>query len=512
MQRAFRKLPGPRRRQFCLFAWSFLAVPSPVLKSWIAGQEVAPEGGERFADINPATGEAICEVAAADRGILDRAVEAAQSAQLQWIAQPAAERGRVLNRVAALLRERKMELARLEVLDTGKPIQEAPEADIGSAADCFEFFAGLTQIVHGEHIPLGDHAFAYTRREPLGVCAGIGAWNYPIQIASWKTAPALAGGNAMVFKPSELTPVTAVELAKIVEEAGAPPGLLSVVLGKGEIGAAMAEHPGIAKISLTGSVPTGKRVMAAAAGTLKHVTMELGGKSALIVFDDANVEDSVSAAILGNFFTQGEICSNGTRVFVQSGIRDAFLDRLVARTRAMRVGDPLDPATQMGPLISADHLGKVLSYVARGEAEGAELLTGGRRIEEAPLADGYFMQPAIFDGCRDDMMMVREEVFGPLLSVLAFQDEEEVIARANDTPFGLAAGVITRDLSRAHRTAAALQAGVVWINSYNLTPVAMPFGGSKQSGIGRENGLAALDFYTERKSVYVNLGRVEAPY
>jgi betaine-aldehyde dehydrogenase len=487
-------------------------MPAMLLKSRIAGTDLAPSKGERFEDINPATGEAICEVASADAAIVDHAVETAKQAQRNWIALAAAERGRVLNRVAALLRERKMDLARLEVLDTGKPIQEAPEADIGSAADCFEFFAGLTQIVQGEHIPLGETAFAYTRREPLGVCAGIGAWNYPIQIASWKTAPALAAGNAMVFKPSELTPVTAVELAKIVEEAGAPPGLMNVVLGKGEVGAALANHQDIAKISLTGSVPTGKRVMAAAAATLKHVTMELGGKSALIVFDDADIEDSVSAAILGNFFTQGEICSNATRVFVQKGVRDAFLKRLVARTRAIRIGDPLDPKTQMGPLISAAHLEKVLSYVARGKAEGAKLLTGGNRLGDGAAANGYFIEPAIFDLCRDDMTIVREEVFGPLLSVLPFDDEAEVLARANDTPFGLAAGVMTTNLARAHRVAASLEAGVVWINSYNLTPVAMPFGGSKQSGIGRENGLAALDFYTERKSVYVNLGRVEAPY
>jgi betaine-aldehyde dehydrogenase len=488
-------------------------VSSPdLLKSRIAGADRASEKGERFRNINPATGEVICEVASADAGLVDEAVAAAAKAQRAWMAMGAAERGRVLNRIAAILRERKQDLARMEVRDTGKPIQEAPEADIGSAADCFEFFAGLTQIVHGEHMPLGDNAFAYTRREPLGVCAGIGAWNYPVQIASWKTAPALAAGNAMVFKPSELTPVTAVELARIVEAAGAPPGLFNVVLGKGEIGAALATHPGIAKISLTGSVPTGKRVMAAAAGTLKHVTMELGGKSALIVFDDADVEDSVSAAILGNFFTQGEICSNGTRVFVQSGIRDRFVERLVGRTRAIRLGDPLDPTTQMGPLVSAEHLDKVLGYVARGEAEGARLLTGGRRFEEGPLARGFFMGPAIFDGCRDDMAIVREEVFGPLLSVLPFETEAEVVARANDTPFGLAAGLMTQNLARAHRVAAALEAGVVWINSYNMTPVAMPFGGSKQSGLGRENGLAALDFYTQRKSVYVNLGPVEAPY
>jgi betaine-aldehyde dehydrogenase len=483
-----------------------------VLKSWIAGVEAASASGQRFENVNPATGEVICEVAAADPAAVDKAVDAAKRAQREWIALSAAARARVLARVAELLRARKMQLARIEVIDTGKPIQEAPEADIGSAADCFEFFAGLAQVVQGEHIPLGETVFAYTRREPLGVCAGIGAWNYPIQIASWKTAPALASGNAMVFKPSELTPTTAVELAKIVEEAGAPPGLFSVVLGKGDVGAALANHPGIAKISLTGSVPTGKRVMAAAAGTLKHVTMELGGKSALIVFDDADLDDAVAAALLGNFFTQGEICSNGTRVFVQDGIRDAFVERLVARTRAIRLGDPLQPETQMGPMISAAHLEKVLTYVKAGEAEGAKLLTGGRRVTDGALARGYFIEPAIFDACRDDMTIVREEVFGPLLSVLSFDTEEEAIGRANATPFGLAAGVMTRDLSRAHRAAAALEAGVVWINSYNMTPVVMPFGGSKQSGIGRENGLAALDFYTERKSVYVNLGRVEAPY
>jgi betaine-aldehyde dehydrogenase len=482
------------------------------LKSWVAGAERAPIDGIRFPDINPATGETLATVFAADAALVDEAVVAAKEAQKAWIGVPAAERGRVMNRVASLLRARKMALARLEVLDTGKPIQEAPVADIGSAADCFEFFAGLTQAIHGEHIALGDSAFAYTRREPLGVCAGIGAWNYPIQIASWKTAPALAAGNAMIFKPSELTPVTAVELAKIVEEAGAPKGLLNVVQGKGDVGQALATHPGIAKISLTGSVPTGKRVMAAAAGTLKHVTMELGGKSALIVFADADLDDSVSAAILGNFYTQGEICSNGTRVFVEEKVRPAFLEKLVARTARIKIGDPLDPATQMGPLISAEHLEKVLSYVARGEAEGAKLLTGGRRLTEGALARGNFMSPAVFDACRDDMGIVREEVFGPLLSVLSFENEAEVVARANDTEFGLAAGLMTRDLSRAHRVASALEAGIVWINSYNLTPVAMPFGGSKQSGLGRENGLAALDFYSERKSVYVNLGRVEAPY
>jgi len=482
----------------------------PPLACHIGGEKLAG-GGETLVTENPATGETLAQFAAADDRTVDSAVAAASAAQRQWLATSPAERGRVLAKVAAILRERTEDLARLEVLDTGKPIQEAPEADIGSAADCFEFFAGLTQVIHGEHIPLGQDAFAYTRREPLGVCAGIGAWNYPIQIASWKAAPALAAGNAMVFKPSELTPMTALKLAEIVEEAGAPKGLFNVVLGAGQTGALLTAHPGIAKVSVTGSVPTGKRIMAAAAGTLKHVTMELGGKSALIVFADADLDDSVSAAMLANFYTQGEICSNGTRVFVHESIREEFLARLVARTQKIKIGDPLDPETQMGPLISAAHLEKVLGFVERAKAAGAELVTGGARLTEGPLASGHFMQPTVFSA-SDEMEIVREEVFGPVMSVLAFAEEDEVVARANDTPYGLAAGLMTRDLARAHRVAASLQAGTVWINSYNLTPIAMPFGGVKQSGIGRENGLAALDFYTERKSVYVNLGKVEAPY
>lgn len=476
------------------------------------GGEHRDGAGKAFLSINPATGEPLAEVSAASAVDVDDAVKAAAVAQRAWLAMPPAERARVLHRVSQRLRDKRMELARIEVLDAGKPIQEVPSADIDSAADCFEFFAGILQAVHGEHIDLGQQAFAFTRREPLGVVAGIGAWNYPVQIASWKTAPALAAGNAMVFKPSELTPVSALALSEIVEEAGAPPGLMNVVLGAREVGAALAAHPGIAKISLTGSVPTGAKVMEAAASTLKHVTMELGGKSPLIVFDDADIDDAVSAAMLGNFYTQGEICSNATRVFVQRGIHNAFLDRAVQRTEAIHVGDPFDPATQMGPLISAGHLEKVLGYVAAGRTDGARLMTGGERLTDGPLAKGYFMRPAIFADCTDDMTIVGEEIFGPVMSVLTFDSEDEAVERANATPFGLAAGVMTRDLARAHRMAAALQAGVVWINAYNLTPVAMPFGGTKLSGLGRENGLAALDFYSQRKSVYVNLAGVDAPY
>nr|WP_200863400.1 betaine-aldehyde dehydrogenase [Lutibaculum baratangense] len=477
----------------------------------IAGRRI-PGSGDALSSINPANGETLATGNAAAMPEIEQAIEAAREARRSWMAMSAAERGRVLARVAAILRERRDDLARLEVLDTGKPIQEAPAADIDSAADCFEFFAGLTQIVQGEHIPFGDDGFAYTRREPLGICAGIGAWNYPIQIASWKTAPALAAGNAMLFKPSEVTPLTALELGRIVEEAGAPPGLLSILPGGRETGEILSTHPAIAKISVTGSVPTGKAVMASAAGTLKHVTMELGGKSALLVFADADLDDAVSAAMLANFYTQGEICTNGTRVFVERPVCEAFLEKAKARAEAIRIGDPLDPETQMGPLIHAQHLDKVMKFVENGVREGARLVTGGKRLTDGDFAKGNFMQPTIFADVLDQMTICMQEIFGPVMSVLPFESEEEALRRANDTPFGLAAGVMTRDISRAHRVAAKLEAGVVWVNHYNLTPIPMPFGGSKMSGLGRENGLAALDFYTERKSVYVNLGGVESPY
>jgi betaine-aldehyde dehydrogenase len=347
----------------------------------------------------------------------------------------------------------------------------------------------------------------------LGVCAGIGAWNYPIQIACWKSAPALACGNAMVFKPSELTPLTAMELAAVFTEAGLPDGVFNVVHGRGPVGAALARHPGIAKISLTGSVPTGKRVMAASADTLKAVTLELGGKSPLLVFEDADLDNAVSAALLANFYTQGEVCSNGTRVFVHRDLHDRFVDALRTRTEKLRIGDPLDPATDVGALVSEAHLQKVLGYIDAGIAAGAHAVCGGRRATGTDVLDrGWFVEPTIFTGCTDDMSIVREEIFGPVMSVLPFATEDEAVTRANATEFGLAAGVFTRDLARGHRVAAALEAGIVWVNTYNLTPIEVPFGGAKQSGIGRENGLAALEHYTQRKTVYVETGDVDAPY
>jgi betaine-aldehyde dehydrogenase len=497
------------------------AIPEPLasrggrdnaIRNHIGGRAHPAVEARSFATINPATGETLAEIEISGPAEIEAAVESARRGQKIWAAMTGSQRGQILKRVASLLRERNDELARLETLDTGKPIQETSVVDVLSGADCIDYFAGLAGAITGEHVDLGPEAFGYTRREPLGIVAGIGAWNYPLQIACWKAAPALAAGNAMIFKPAELTPLTAVKLAEIMTEAGVPDGVFNVVQGFAETGRLLTRHPDIAKISLTGEVGTGKKVMADAAETLKQVTLELGGKSPLLVFDDANLDDAVSGALLANFYSAGEVCSNGTRVFVQESVREAFLEKLVARTNRMIVGDPLDPRTQVGALISEAHMQKVLGYIERGKAEGARLLTGGYRVVDGGLSKGTFVAPTIFDGCADDMAIVREEIFGPVMAVLSFRDEEEAIARANDTPFGLAAGVFTRDLARAHRVIARLQAGTCWINHYNVTPIELPFGGFKQSGLGRENSKAALEHYTQLKSVYVNLGSIDSPY
>jgi betaine-aldehyde dehydrogenase len=462
--------------------------------------------------INPATGAVLAEIRVDGTAEVDAAVARALDGQRLWAAMAGAARARVLRQAADILRARNRELAELETRDTGKPIQETIAVDVASGADCLEYFAGLAASLAGEHLDLGPQAFGYTRREPLGVVAGIGAWNYPLQIACWKAAPALACGNAMLFKPAELTPLTAIRLAEVFAQAGLPDGVFQVVQGYADTGRLLTRHPQIRKVSLTGEVGTGKAVMADAAASLKHVTLELGGKSPLIVFDDARIDNAVAGALLANFYSAGEVCSNGTRVFVHRRIRAAFLERLQARTAAMRVGDPMDPATQVGALISEAHMEKVLAYIARGQAEGARLLVGGHRVTTGDLANGFFVAPTVFDGCHDDMAIAREEIFGPVMTVLEFQDEDEVIARANATEFGLAAGVFTNDLTRAHRVIARLQAGTCWINHYNVTPVELPFGGVKLSGLGRENGRAALEHYSQLKSVYVAMTDVDAPY
>ncbi|HET7756738.1 MAG TPA: betaine-aldehyde dehydrogenase [Steroidobacteraceae bacterium] len=481
-----------------------------------AGTAAVPAGRGPAADalrvVNPASGALLAELPVDGAAAVNAAVERALAAQRDWAALTGAERGRVLQRAAQLLRERNAELAELETRNTGKPIQETRAVDVLSGADCLEYFAGLAAGIAGEHLDLGRAAFGYTRREPLGVVAGIGAWNYPLQIACWKSAPALACGNAMIFKPAELTPLTALRLAAIYAEAGLPAGVFQVVQGRAETGRLLTRHAAIRKISLTGEVSTGKAVMADAAATLKQVTLELGGKSPLIVFEDARLDNAVAGALLGNFYSAGEVCSNGTRVFVHRSIRAAFTERLCARVAAMRIGDPLDPRTQVGALISAEHMEKVLGLIARGRAQGARLLAGGMRVTAGALADGCFVAPTVFDHCRDDMDIVQREIFGPVMSVLEFSDEDEVIERANATEFGLAAGVFTNDLTRAHRVIARLEAGTCWINHYNVTPVELPFGGVKMSGLGRENGRAAIEHYTQLKSVYVAMGDIDSPY
>jgi betaine-aldehyde dehydrogenase len=479
------------------------------ISSFVNGLHVQGSG-ERFESINPATGRAFAAVHDASQADVDAAVAAAHAGFLVWSAMTGTERGRILRGAVEILRSRNDELAALEVQDCGKPIQEALVVDVASGADCIEYFAGAGATLTGQQYPL-KNAFAYTRKEPLGVCVGIGAWNYPIQIACWKSAPALAAGNAMIFKPSELTPATAVKLAEIYLEAGVPPGVFNVLQGRGATGAMLASHPGVAKVSVTGSVPTGKKVMQTAAGTLKRVTMELGGKSPLVIFDDADLEQAVAAAMMGNFYTQGEVCTNCTRVFVQRGIADQFLARLKERTLLLRVGDPMNPETEVGALISEAHTAKVMDYIASGVAEGATLVCGGERVAVAGQGTN-FVAPTIFADCQDDMRIVREEIFGPVLSMLTFDTEAEAVARANNSRFGLAAGVFTTNLQKGHRVAAQLKAGICWINNYNITPIEMPFGGVGESGIGSENSMAALDHYTQLKTVYVEMGEVATGY
>ncbi|WP_136658554.1 betaine-aldehyde dehydrogenase [Nitratireductor sp. XY-223] len=483
----------------------------PEASHFINGAFVEDTDGAVIECIYPATGEVIARLHSATPAIIEQAVSAAVEGQKVWAKMTGTERGRVLRRAADIIRERNQALSELETHDTGKPLQETLVVDATSGADALEYFGGLAAAINGEYIDLGGD-FVYTRREPLGVCVGLGAWNYPTQIACWKGAPALACGNAMIFKPSETTPLCALEIAEILHEAGLPAGVYNVVQGYGDVGAALTTHPNVDKVSLTGSVPTGEKVMAAAAAGIRHVTMELGGKSPLIVFDDANMDDAVGGALLGNFYSSGQVCSNGTRVFVQRGCMDAFMDKLITRTEAIRIGDPQDEATQMGPLVSAAQRDKVMDYIEIGKAEGARLATGGNRLTLQGMENGFFVEPTVFADVTDDMRIAREEIFGPVMSVLAFDEEDEVIARANDTEFGLSAGVFTSDLSRGHRVIADIKAGSCWINTYNLAPVEAPFGGYKRSGVGRENSRAAIEYYSQIKSVYVASGPVDSPY
>ena len=474
-----------------------------VCKSLVGGRPVAgamPSIDKRY----PATGEVIARIEPADQTILDQAVEVAAAAQREWGARSGSDRAAILQKAADGLRAHNDALSRLEVRDVGKSFAEAVSADVPSGADAMAFFASMAMTEAGDMHRYAD-AIAYCERVPLGVCAGIGAWNYPVQIACWKAAPALAAGNAFILKPSELTPLTAHLVAEILADAGLPEGLFQILHGDYQMGRAICAHPGIAKISLTGGVETGRLIMAQSAETLKKVTLELGGKSPLIVFADADFDLAVETALAANFYTAGEVCSNATRVYVEEAIAADFEAALIEGARALRVGDPMADDVQMGALISEPHLNKVLDYIAIGAAEGAKVATGGKRLHPQGFESGYFMEPTILTQCRDDMRVVREEIFGPVMSVLTFSNEQEAITRANATQFGLGAGLITRDLTRAHRVAGQLESGNVWVNTYNLLPPGLPFGGIKQSGFGRENSAYSLDAYSEIKTTYIQL-------
>ena len=481
--------------------------PKPTASHFINGAYVEDTAGRAINVVYPATGEVIARVHGATPAILEAALATAKAAQPAWAALTGTERGRILRRASDMIREQNRSLSELETYDTGKPLQETLVADATSAADALEYFGGLAGSLTGEHVQFGED-FIYTIREPLGVCVGIGAWNYPTQIAAWKAAPALACGNAMVFKPSETTPLCALKVAEILHAAGLPAGLFNVIQGLGDVGASLATDLRVDKVSLTGSLSTGRKVYAAAAEGMRNVTMELGGKSPLIIFDDANLEDAVSGAILANFYSSGQICSNGTRVFVQKGIKAAFLSRLMERVGKAILGDPMDEATNFGPMVSQRQRDIVEDFISKGKEEGARLICGGKRLDRP----GFWITPVIFSDVTDNMSIAREEIFGPVLSVLDFEDEAEVLIRANETQYGLAAGVFTLNLTRAHRVVKALEAGTCYINTYNDAPVEAPFGGTKLSGVGRENSKAAINHYSQLKSVYVRMSKLEAPY
>ncbi|MGV6492428.1 betaine-aldehyde dehydrogenase [Stenotrophomonas rhizophila] len=476
---------------------------------YIGGRYVPSQGGRTFEVVNPATGEVLANVHSANSDDLDAAVESAQAGQTAWAALTTVERSRILLRAVALLRERNDALAELETLNTGKPLSETRNVDIVTGADVLEYYAGVMHGLEGSQVPLREGSFFYTRQEPLGVVGAIGAWNYPIQIALWKAAPALAAGNAMIFKPSEVTPLTALKLAEIFTEAGLPDGVFNVLPGDGAgVGSALTEHPGIEKISFTGGTSTGRKVMASASSsTLKEVTMELGGKSPLIICADADLDLAADVAMMANFYSSGQVCTNGTRVFVPKDLLADVELALRERIARIRIGDPLQEDTNFGPLVSAAHMRRVLDHIASGKTEGARLVCGGERLTDGALGKGCYVAPTVFSDCRDDMRIVREEIFGPVLSLLSYDSEEEAVARANATEYGLAAGVVSRDLSRAHRLIHQLDAGICWVNCWGESPAQMPVGGYKQSGVGRENGLATLRAYTRTKSIQIELDR-----
>jgi aldehyde dehydrogenase (NAD+) len=463
-------------------------------------------GGKTMDVVNPATEEVIATVASADTSDVDEAVKAARAAlNGPWGKMSARERGRLVSRLADRLLERADEVARLETLHNGKPIFESRQIEIPAAAECFEYYAGWADKIMGETIPVKGNYLTYTLREPLGVVAAIVPWNFPLLLAAWKVAPALACGNVVILKPASQTPLTAIALGEIAVEVGLPPGVLNIITGPGSsVGQAIVEHPGIDKIAFTGDTSTGKGIMRAAADTLKKITLELGGKSPNIVLADADMDAALRGATTGIFYGKGEVCAAGSRLLVEKSIKDEFMEKLAARAKKMVAGDPLDPKTRYGALASRKQLETVQKYVEIAKKEGATLVAGGERADIG-TGKGYFFQPTVFDNVAPDSTISREEIFGPVLATIEFADLDEAIARANDSQYGLAAAVWTRDIKKAHYVARKLQAGTVWINTYNVYDTAAPFGGYKASGFGREMSSHALEHYTQVKSVWVDL-------
>jgi len=466
------------------------------------------DGSRRFNTINPATGEVLTQIPEAMREDVEKAVWAARHAfedrSGPWRKMSASERGRLLWKIAELVEQNIEELAELETLDNGKPIFESRYVDMPMVADVLRFYAGLATKIHGETVNTFETAFTYTLREPVGVVGLIIPWNFPLLLASWKIGPALACGNTIVLKPAEQTPLTALRFGELAIEAGMPAGVLNIITGGPDTGRAIVQHPGIDKIAFTGSTAVGKEIMRSAADTLKRVTLELGGKSPNIVFADSDLDGAVKGAINGIFYGKGEVCNAGSRLFVETKVRDEITEKLVARAKKMQPADPLDPKTRMGAIVSQEQMETVLGYIQQGKSEGAQLLIGGNRVS-LDGSKGFFVEPTIFGDVTNEMKIAQEEIFGPVLSVLAFDDVDEVVEQANRNSYGLAAAVWTRDIKKAHQVSRLLRAGTVWINTYGLMDAALPFGGYKASGFGRELGAHAVEHYTEVKSVWLNM-------